>query len=131
FTHAPLRDEPVQHVRILLRERLGDCGRIAAEHEHRAVGRVGEGAAEQQIAALVRLPGHLEMDVPELSAPLEVIRSGVVEQKKVLHRLPFLSAVISNRPSSTTLFCARTTGSSGSLRTWSSSERRPTIIPSM
>lgn len=52
--HAPARDDAVLHVGVRPGEGLRDGGRISLEQEHAAVDRIGQRAAEQQLAALDR-----------------------------------------------------------------------------
>src|SRR5690242_19421787 len=59
--HSPPRQQPVQHVRIGLREGLWNrCG-VGRKQQDRSLDRIAHGAAEQQLPALRRLPGELQV----------------------------------------------------------------------
>src|SRR5690606_31505463 len=59
--HAPRADQPVAHVGIGLRERLGRGGRLALEEQEGRIDRIGDGAAQNQVAAGVRRPREGEV----------------------------------------------------------------------
>src|ERR1051325_8362130 len=73
FAYPPLRDEPVDDVRIWRRELLGNGRRGALEQQHRPVDRIRERAAEDERAALDRPPRVLQMRRPERRAALGVV----------------------------------------------------------
>src|SRR5437868_12454606 len=85
FADAPFRHEPVQYVRIGLRERLG-CGRRGPlEQQHGAVDRICEGAAEHEIAARDGLARVRKMIGTKGRSPFRVTVHDIVKEKIVAH----------------------------------------------
>ena len=79
----PPAHEAVFHVRVSLCESLGYVGGIAPKQEDRAIGWVGERAAENEFAAFGGLPAELEVDVAELCAAVDVVVRDFVEEQVV------------------------------------------------
>ncbi len=78
-------DEAVLHVRIA-RDESFDRRRVGGTpDEGRAVGGLGVGAREDELAAGVRFARETEVLVAVLPAPLEVVGGVVVEEEEMLH----------------------------------------------
>src|SRR5450755_77908 len=73
FARPPGFHHAVLHVRIVFGEVRGDRGRIAAKQQHRAVGRVGERATEDQLVARNRLQRVFEVRLAKGGAAREVV----------------------------------------------------------
>src|ERR1017187_1737044 len=84
FAHIPPLHNSVGHIRIGLREFRRDLGRLAFEEDHDTVHRIGQRAAQDELAALDGLPGHFEVCIAELGTAGNVVFANFVEEK-VMH----------------------------------------------
>ena len=85
----PSFDEPVEDVWIAAGERFDDGRVVGAEDEQGFVGRVGEGAGEEEFAAVVGLAGVAQVIVAIGAAARQVIVDDFVDQREISHDLCF------------------------------------------
>ena len=65
--HIPAPDRAMGHVGIFAGELLGNLRGIALEEQYRTVYRMGQGAAEDEFAALDGLPRLFQVRFPKLA----------------------------------------------------------------
>ena len=83
LAHAPARDQTVHHVRIGFGEIHGEFWRIALQHQHGTIGRIGGCAAQYQLAALVCGSGVQLVCLANWHADSDVVVDHVVHQRTV------------------------------------------------
>src|SRR5262249_47781553 len=88
-TDLPSGHEAAGHIRIVAGESLDGRARRGAEHEECRGGGVGQGAAQEQLAASERLAGEPKMLLPERGPARHKIIDHVIEQCEVVHIAPF------------------------------------------
>jgi uncharacterized integral membrane protein (TIGR00698 family) len=86
--------KPVAYVRIGSHECLDDIRRLRAKEKYCFVDRIGERAAEDELAAFGARPREPEMLLAVLRAPLDVVGNQFVNQKKVLHAVMVTRGVL-------------------------------------
>src|SRR5579859_703680 len=88
--NCPVTDLPVRHqaifdVRVVPGEGLDGRRASAVEDDQGAVGRIGQGACQQQLAASVRLAGQVKVLIAEDSATPDKIIDYFVEKRVISH----------------------------------------------
>lgn len=82
---VPALDQPIDDIGIGRGEAFGDRGVGRVEQQHRAVDRIGERAAEDQLAARDRGFGVGEVRAAKVGTAREIVVRDIVEEQPVRH----------------------------------------------
>ena len=81
----PAGDEAVLHVRVGIREPLGDRPVLALEHQNRAIDGIGECSANDKLTSLGSCPSMLQVLGPKFGPTLQIARASLVEEQEMPH----------------------------------------------
>src|SRR5688500_11918703 len=82
----PARHHSAGYIGVGQYETLGHRPVFASEHQHRAVGRVGQRPGEHHLAAFMGGPCERQMLGAMLRAPFDIVAAGFVKEQEMLHR---------------------------------------------
>jgi hypothetical protein len=83
MAHAPGGDQAIDHIRISFRKTLGRIRRVTGEQQQRLVGRIGQRAGDDDLAAFLGIPGQLQVFVAEFAAARQVVGRQIIGQQVV------------------------------------------------
>jgi hypothetical protein len=78
--YVPARHQAIEHIRIDFGKARGNAGRIALKEQYRAIDRIGQSAAKDELAARVGLPRQCQMRCPKLASAFDIVGRCLIEE---------------------------------------------------